>query len=74
MIKTIYIYILIIILIMPLACIEPYSVIISDSDQVLVVEGMITNDPGPYTVYLSRTTSATERRGNCKTGCRFLLP
>ena len=39
------------------SCIEPFDFNIKgDKSESLVVEGLITNEPGPYFVYLTRTT------------------
>ena len=36
-------------------CINPIELPIRDADRALVVEGFVTNEPGPYTVRLSRS-------------------
>ncbi len=41
------------------ACIEKYNPQFNDYENLLVVEGMITNEPGPYNVKLSISTSIT---------------
>ncbi len=46
------------------ACIEPFFINEGKTVETLVVEGMITNDPGPYTIYLSKTTSASDPQEN----------
>ncbi len=38
-----------------IACVDPSNIDIPESDNLLVVEGVITTDEGPYTVSLSRT-------------------
>jgi len=37
-------------------CVEPFLPVLGDSDSLLVIEGTVTNAPGPYTVKLSVTT------------------
>lgn len=44
-----------IVLLLVVACIDPSQIDIPESDNILVVEGIITTDEGPYTVSLSRT-------------------
>ncbi len=56
--------ILLLLILIIASCIEPFTVNNSKSEEVLVVEGMITNDPGPYKIYLSKTTSATDPKDN----------
>ncbi|MBE9512039.1 MAG: DUF4249 domain-containing protein, partial [Bacteroidetes bacterium] len=38
------------------SCIDPINFSKGDDSKCLVVDGLITNDPGPYVVYLARTT------------------
>lgn len=54
--KKLYI-IAIIICIGIIKCTKPYNHEISEFDDVLVVQGLLTNDEGPYSVYLSKTIS-----------------
>ncbi len=42
------------------SCIDPVDFSEGDDSKSLVVDGMITNEPGPYTVSLSRTTDYNE--------------
>ncbi len=42
------------------ACIEPFNIQLKDSQQVMVVEGVITDQPGPYTVKLFYSLSLEE--------------
>ena len=48
-------YIFIILIIPCRSCVEPYEHETDEYQEVLVVEGAITNQPGPYTIHLSRT-------------------
>ena len=43
------------------ACIEPFNIQLKDSQQTLVVEGMITDQPGPYTVKLFQSLALEEQ-------------
>jgi Domain of unknown function (DUF4249) len=45
------------------ACIDPFIIKLSSSESVLVVDGMITDQPGPYTVKLSQTLPVNEQLG-----------
>lgn len=38
-------------------CVEPFNPEIDDYDNLLVVDGLISNKPGPYTIKLSKTSS-----------------
>ncbi|MCD4793026.1 MAG: DUF4249 domain-containing protein [Bacteroidales bacterium] len=38
-------------------CIEPFDASIDKYENILVIDGIITDDPGPYTVKISRSTS-----------------
>ena len=38
------------------SCIDPINFSTGDDSKCLVVDGMITNEPGPYVVYLARTS------------------
>ena len=50
--------ILLLFFILVYSCIEPLDFnIIGDKSKSLVVDGLITNEPGPYVVYLTRTTN-----------------
>jgi len=51
--RNIFLYILI--LIFMVACVSPYYPNITKYENLLVVDGQLTNLPGPYTVKLSRT-------------------
>ena len=42
------------------ACTEPFSPELKESDQMLVVDGIVTDDPGPYIVKLSYSGIANE--------------
>lgn len=44
-------------LLLPLACIEPYSVELEDGPQLLTVDGMITTAPGPHVIQLTRSAT-----------------
>ena len=46
---------IIFLLIFACSCIDPYNPVIDDYLDLPVVEGLITNDPGPYTIKLSRS-------------------
>ena len=49
--------ILLLFFILVFSCIEPFDFNVKgDKSESLVVEGLITNEPGPYVVYLTRTT------------------
>ncbi|MFZ2900998.1 MAG: DUF4249 domain-containing protein [Saprospiraceae bacterium] len=48
---------LVLVLLLPLHCADPFTPELEGSDQLLVVEGTITNAPGPYFVKLSSTTA-----------------
>lgn len=52
-----FIYILFFILILFSECVEPFDASIDKYENLLVVDGMITNDSGPYSVKLSRSTT-----------------
>lgn len=42
-------------LLLPLACIDPYNVNAPEGERYLTVEGYITTDPGPHSIKLTRT-------------------
>ncbi|HKL38440.1 MAG TPA: DUF4249 family protein, partial [Bacteroidales bacterium] len=42
-------------------CTEPYEHEVDDFENVLVIQGMITNQPGPYRVKISRTMGLSEK-------------
>jgi len=44
-------------------CYEPYTPEISKYENILVVDGVITDDPGPYSVRLSRSYKYSETEG-----------
>ena len=46
-----------IILLLPVACIEPYQVEVPEGEQLLTVEGMITSGPGPHIITLTRSAT-----------------
>src|SRR5688572_23386257 len=39
------------------SCIKPFDIEVDEGAKILVVNGMITNEPGPYTVKVNKTTS-----------------
>lgn len=39
------------------SCIKPFDIDVDEGAKILVVNGLITNEPGPYTVKLNKTTS-----------------
>jgi hypothetical protein len=43
------------------SCIDPFLVDVNDTDPTLVVEGMITDQPGPYEVKLSYTNDVNDQ-------------
>ncbi len=53
-IKPLYIFLL---LFLAISCLEPYYPEINDYIDLPVIEGTITNEPGPYSVRLSRSTA-----------------
>jgi hypothetical protein len=57
-----YLFILIIIIISG-TCSEPYTPELSKYEDILVIDGVITNEPGPYTVRLSRSFHYSELEG-----------
>ena len=44
-----------ILFLLPWQCVDPYTPNLKDHDKLLVIEGTITNAPGPYTVKISTT-------------------
>lgn len=46
------------------SCIDPFSIPVSETQEQLVVEGMITDQPGPYTVKLFKTRPINDQIGN----------
>jgi hypothetical protein len=42
-------------LLLPVACIDPYQVDIQSGEQLLTIEGLITSGPGPHRVKLTRS-------------------
>lgn len=50
--KLIYLLVLI-----PLSCIEPYSVELEEGPQLLTIDGMITTGPGPHVISISRSAT-----------------
>ena len=61
-------------LLLPLAmCEEPFMPGKKEYDRALVVEGMITNQPGPYTIRLSQTTPLGTDSISPLTGCNVAL-
>lgn len=57
MFKRYHSYIILFTIVLVTDCIEPFDVSFSKYENLLVVDGMITNEPGPYTVKLSRSAS-----------------
>ncbi|MER2996018.1 DUF4249 domain-containing protein [Pontibacter populi] len=58
------------------SCIDPLELEIDDRTWKLVVDGMITNEPGPYTVRLSRSkrySSYTDSWNAVETGARVIV-
>ncbi len=49
-----YIYLL---LLLPLACIDPFEVEVPEGPQLLTVEGFLTTSPGPHIIKLSRSAT-----------------
>jgi hypothetical protein len=58
--KNIY-YTLIIMVIVFISCIEEYNPNVGEYDNTLIVQGMITNQEGPYDIYLKRTVSLSSK-------------
>lgn len=54
--KTEGIIFLALVLFLPFHCVDPFSPELKDNDKLVVIEGTITNAPGPYFVNLSTTT------------------
>ena len=50
-------YIAFLLLLICNSCISPFDVDVDEGAKILVVNGMITDEPGPYTVKLNKTTS-----------------
>ena len=55
---------LVILILLFISCIEPFFTNKNILEEVLVVEGMITNDAGPYKIYLSKTISPSNPKEN----------
>jgi hypothetical protein len=47
--------ILFVLLLLPLACVDPYKIELKEGEQLLSVEGYITTEAGPHVIKLSRT-------------------
>ena len=58
-------YSFLILCILAISCIEPYDIDRKKFDDLLVIEGMITNSPGPYTINLSKTTFIDNPKKDC---------
>lgn len=54
-------------------CREEFDPKVSDYEELLVVDGFVTNEQGPYTVKLSLTSSLEEPDLNPLSGCRVML-
>ncbi|HCW08362.1 MAG TPA: hypothetical protein DGG95_13460 [Cytophagales bacterium] len=46
------------------SCVDPYLLSVAQYQPALVVEGMITDQPGPYVVKISETTSINDQSGD----------
>jgi hypothetical protein len=46
-----------IVLLLPIACIDPYKIEVPEGEQLLTVEGMITSGPGPHVITLTRSAT-----------------
>jgi len=55
------------------SCVEPYNPNISKYENVFVVDGEISNLPGPYVVKLSRSYKFEERTGAAVTGAQLKI-
>lgn len=58
------------------SCVDPLDLKIDAQDRQLVVDGMITNEPGPYSVRLSRSkpyTSYTDSWSTVETGAQVVI-
>ena len=69
---TIRVWILILGLLM-IGCREEIPLMSRDTDVRMVVEGMITDEPGPYTVRLSLTSALGESGSNPLSGCTVTI-
>lgn len=63
-----YTYILLIVLVLN-SCVEPYDPIINEAQEVMVIEGMISDQPGMHTVNVSRSTPYNEPSFMPVSGC-----
>ncbi len=44
-------------LILPIACVDPYQVTVPEGEQLLTVEGIISTGPGPHSITLTRSAT-----------------
>ncbi|MDZ7777912.1 MAG: DUF4249 family protein [Bacteroidales bacterium] len=56
-----------------LGCREEFTPQVQKYDNLLVVDGMISNEPGPYTIKLSRSSPANKPDVHPFTGCDVQL-
>jgi hypothetical protein len=63
-----YTFILLIVLVLN-SCVEPYDPLINETQEVLVIEGVITDQSGTYTVSVSRSTPYNEPSFRPVSGC-----
>jgi hypothetical protein len=66
-------YILIIILMVTLACKDEFLLETDNYEPILVVDGMITNEKGPYTIKISQSTPVNEYSKVPIQGCKVTL-
>lgn len=70
-VKKISLFLLILLVVT--ACIDEFWPDISDYDNIMVVDGTLTNDPGPYTVRLSMTSDVDNPGYIPFTGCSVTI-
>src|SRR6266702_670947 len=55
---------IIIYLFVSVSCVDPYLLSSSQYQEAIVIEGMITDQPGPYEVKISKTTPINDQSGD----------
>jgi hypothetical protein len=71
--KTNKVFILILILLTVASCEEEIDLVSDKFEESMVVEGMITNKPGPYTVRISKTAPVDKPEYNPYSGCIVII-
>ncbi|MBI9054827.1 MAG: DUF4249 domain-containing protein [Bacteroidales bacterium] len=66
-------YLILFAAIMCFACKEEFQLDSSNNQSLIVIEGFVSNEPGPYTINVSRSSQLDEPELNQITGCQVIL-